>query len=778
MITVRALDTPCSAVSELIRSGKMEDPYFGLNEYRAAELINKKNSLFEQDFEITSDVLSKKYVLLSASGIDTVADIFLNGKCIAHTSDMFRTYEIDVKDVIKAGTNHICFEIVPPRKIMQETMPSSADREIHYIPSGCEKGNQYLRKAHSMSGWDWGIDLPDSGIYGDVSIKAFDSRIEDVHIRQEHRDGSVYIKAEMMTTDPGDLKASEIKIISPDMKNVWTARPGETVKIDKPELWWPNNLGAQPLYTVTIACGDDRRSYRIGLRTITVSRDETSWGREFCFMVNGVRFFAMGADYIPDDAIYPDITDEKLELMVKTARKSNYNMIRIWGGGYYPKDVFYDLCDRYGIVIWQDFMFACNIYDGSPQFLKDVEAEAADQIKRLRHHASLGMWCGNNEIESAWDHWEGFCDHSETLKQDYLKIFEEILPGSVEKHDGEHFYWPSSPSSGGHFERPDDENDGDTHYWAVWHGQLPFSDYLKHRFNFCSEFGFQSFPSVKTIKTYASEQDMNIFSRVMESHQKNDSANGKMLFYISENFQYPDNFENVVYVTQVLQALAVKAGVEHFRRNRGKCMGSLYWQMNDKWPVASWSSIDYFGRWKALQYYAVGFYAPVAGSLYIDGGTAYAFAANETAYGQKVKVSLKIKKFNFDIVNEVNAEITVGSFSSAEITRIDAPVSYDTFVDAEFSYEDGHTTEETALTVPYKHAELERPNLRINAESGNIRISADTYTPFVFLDFDDGDAVFDRNFFCITGKNEYDTAYRITDGKCSSPSVKSLRDTY
>lgn len=777
MIVKKLSNGPSSVAQRMLRDGTMPDPFYRINEYADADMLNAQENVFEFAGEVSREMLEKKHVILQASGIDTVADVKVNGVTVLHASDMFRTYETDVKGMLHEGGNTVRFEITPPRKIMRETKPSTPDREIHFVAAGCERGSQYIRKAHSMAGWDWGIDLPDSGIYGDVLIIAYDSRIEDVHIRQEHIGGKVIIKTDVCVTD-GDTGNVAVSVYAPDGKKLHEGAASQPVTIEKPELWWPNNLGSQPLYRVTLKYGDEEKEYNIGLRTLTVSRAENETGREFCFAVNGVKFFAMGADYIPDDAIYPRITDEKLECMVRTAHDSNFNMLRIWGGGYYPRDSFYDCCDRYGIVVWQDFMFACNVYDLTAGMETDIRNEAIDNIRRLRHHASLGLWCGNNEMESAWDHWGGYCDHSETLKSDYLKIFEEILPDAVRKYDGDHFYWPSSPSSGGHFDRPDDENDGDTHYWAVWHGELPFSDYLKHRFNFCSEFGFQSFPSMKTVRTYAREDDMNIFSRVMESHQKNDAANGKMLYYISQNFKLPEGFENIVYVTQILQAMAIKAGVEHFRRNRGKCMGALYWQLNDNWPVASWSSIDYFGRWKALQYAAVSFFAPVAGSLFVDGGIAHAYAANEIFSDIEVKVSLCIRKLDFTVVSSTETVKSIRAFSSAEIARIDAPVSYDSFIEAVFEYPDGHRTTETALTVPFKHLELKKPDIRVTMADGSVKVSSDTYTPFVYLDFDDGDAIFAKNYFDITDDRPVDISYHIISGKCSKIRVKSLEETY
>ncbi len=383
-----------------------------------------------------------------------------------------------------------------------------------------------------------------------------------------------------------------------------------TSSIHNPKLWWPNGYGDQPLYKVQVELLDEDGTVletitkRIGLRTLTISQEKDLWGKEFAFCVNGVKIFAMGGNYIPEDCIYSRITPEVQKYLLESCKRANFNCVRVWGGGYYPSDHFYDLCDEMGLIVWQDLMFACNVYDLTEEFEDNITKEITENVKRLRHHASLGLWCGNNEMESAWDHWPEVQSESKYLRADYIKMFEYVIPKAVRAADSETFFWQSSPSSGGCFDDPDDENRGDCHYWDVWHGQKPFTDYQKHYFRFCSEFGFQSFPCLKTVESFTEEKDRNIFSRVMENHQKNPAANGKILYYLSENFRYPENFRKLLYVSQILQGMAMKYGVDHWRRHRGRCMGTLYWQINDNWPVASWASIDYFGRWKALHYMA------------------------------------------------------------------------------------------------------------------------------------------------------------------------------
>jgi len=408
-------------------------------------------------------------------------------------------------------------------------------------------------------------------------------------------------------------------------------------------------------------------------------------------------------------------------------------------------------------------------------------------VVRLRHHASLALWCGNNEIESAWYHWPDFVNETPYVRADYIKQFEYLLPKAVREVDDTTFYWHSSPSSGGSLDNPDDANRGDTHYWSVWHGQLPFSDYQNHFFRFCSEFGFQSFPSTKTVATYTEPADRNIFSRVMESHQKNDSANGKMLYYVSENFRYPKDFESLLYVTQVLQAVAVKSGVEHWRRNRGRCMGTLYWQINDDWPVASWASIDYFGRWKPLHYMAKNFYAPGAGSIVrVADEEGYftkvaAHYQNETAQAMKVKLTLSLKTMDFKTIRTAEVETEVAPFSAqclltddyADVLsqemktsriparKVDAAGRYardEVFVEAVFEMTDAHgevqMQYESEALLPYKYMKLVKPTVQAQVTEQEkyfeITLHTDVYAPFVDLDFADADVIFSDNCINLT----------------------------
>ena len=646
-------EVPGSVLSVLLDAGAIPDPYVGRNEYAARELFCR-DYWFWREFELDSEFLENEEISLVCLGLDTLAKISINGKEVFYADNMHRRWEIPVKDVLRPGKNELRILFLSALNYIDE-YSYGENKEIQYVPCGAMKGNQLIRKAHSMFGWDWGPQLPDMGIFRDIFLEGWTGRkILDVRIHQKYDPKKADSAAEIrifaeFSSDEKKAENQKIRVwiadeetgeIQADLRedlgnfDFWE---GEFV-LEHPRLWWPNGYGEQPLYTVHMVLENPDGSVKqeqkrtIGIRTLTVSRERDEWGREFAFMVNGVKLFAMGANYIPEDCIYSRITEERQKYLLTSAKRAHFNCIRVWGGGYYPSDTFYELCDRLGLIVWQDLMFACNVYDATEAFLENCRQEVIDNVKRLRHHPCLGLWCGNNEIESAWHHWEDFQKESMYLRADYIKLFEQVLPRAVKEHDPDTFYWPSSPSSGGCFDDPDAESDGDCHYWDVWHGQKPFTDYRKHCFRFCSEFGFQSFPCLKTVKAFAEPEDWNIFSRVMESHQKNDAANGKILYYLSENFCYPSDFEQFLYVSQVLQAMAIQYGVEHWRRNRGRCMGTLYWQLNDNWPAASWSSIDYFGRWKALHYLARRFFAPMASSIAVNGQRAELFLENETLF--------------------------------------------------------------------------------------------------------------------------------------------------
>ena len=796
---------PGSVFNDLLEAGLIEDPFYRENEYKAKEIASHDYE-YIREFTADSDIAAQQRVVLVCEGLDTLADVYLNDAFVGHADNMHRIWEFDIKGMIRAGQNTIRIVFHSPiayieKKQAENPLWSSADTK---------EGFPHIRKCHSMFGWDWGPHIPDSGIWRSIYILAGkNERLADVYVTQEHSDGRVRLDVRARIECGMDCCCSTGKLwlrallAAPDgstaeyTKEVRSCEEHIIIDIDKPELWWPNGYGSQPLYGLSVElaevpeCGTqaafdvrlsggtesgcspdsmdqdfsilDRRFYRIGLRTIKVRREKDQWGESFEFVVNGVPVFAMGANYIPEDSLLSRCSRERTEKLIQNCVRANFNMIRVWGGGHYPHDYFYDLCDQYGLLVWQDFMFACAVYELTDEFAESIRKEAEDNIKRLRHHASLAIWCGNNEMEVAWVHWD--FPKTEKHRRHYLTMFEQILPEAVAEHDPATFYWPSSPSCGGGFDDPSSEDRGDVHYWDVWHGLKPFTDYRKFYFRFVSEFGFQSFPGIKTVKTFTLPEDRNIFSYVMENHQKNGAANGKILYYLSENFKYPKDFESLLITSQLLQAEAIKCGVEHWRRNRGRCMGAIYWQLNDCWPVASWSSIDYYGRWKALHYFARRFFAPVMISADEDGCKVSLHVCNETMAAFRGEVRWQLRDASSEVMRSGCLDAEIGPLASGEVCRLDfgdelGDRERRRSVYLEYSlYSGGECISSgTLLFVRNKHFGFIDPRIMadVTEESDRftIRLNSSAFAKYVALDLADADCIFSDNYFDLSAGDE------------------------
>lgn len=778
------MQIPGTVLSGLLAAGKIKDPFYRTNE-DATRALFWKDYVFTRTFDVDEELLAQQHIVLVCEGLDTLAEISINGTFLAKTDNMHRTWKFQAKKLLHPGKNEI--QIVF-RSVLRfiEDYPYEAHKKINYIPCGSMKGNQLLRKAHSMFGWDWGPQTIDAGIFRDIYLQGYShARIEDIRIHQQHaKNVSVQTSITLSESVPGQKLCVELSEDGADKplqtKLCKTNADGVAAVdfvIENPKLWWPNDYGDQPLYIVrTTLLDEDGTSLesitrRIGLRTLTINQEKDEWGNEFAFCVNGVKIFTRGGNYIPDDCLYTRITEKKLDYILESCRRAHFNCVRVWGGGYYPSDAFYDLCDEKGLIVWQDLMYACNVYDVTDAFAENCRQETYDNVRRLRHHASLGLWCGNNEIESAWDHWGDFQKETPYLRADYIRLFEEVLPKAVQEADGETFYWHSSPSSGGCFDNPDDANRGDTHYWDVWHGQKPFTDYRKYFFRFCSEFGFQSFPCAKTVNSFTLEDDRNIFSRVMESHQKNNAANGKMLYYLSENLRYPKDLTHLLYASQVLQGMAIKYGVDHWRRNRGRCMGTLYWQINDDWPAPSWSSIDYFGRWKALHYMAQKFYAPHAVSMTLEDHRCHVYFSNESFETTEYSLTLSIRDLSGNVLETYETKGNSPAFSAIETAVVDIcsweDQKDDVFLEAVIHTKDQKVLKDVETLVPYKYLNLKNPVISTEAEETNdafiLHISSDCFAPFVALDFDGADVIFSDNFFHLTDKTVQDIIVKKED---------------
>lgn len=767
-------DVPAMVADVLYNNGVIEDPYYGENEWLTYKELTKDYE-FTNVFVLTEEMQQGDELVLRCEGLDTVADIYINNEHVRFVNDMHRTYEIDIRQFVKPGENDIridfCSGIAYALK--------QHEKEPYYSTSDTVDGFSLVRKSHCSYGWDWGQKLPDIGIWRNISIISRQTaKITDVYIRQFHKKEEVTLdfEVELETLPCPWIEAEdlnlEIRITTPDGEVL--AYPYDQVKckdtyqiiINNPRLWWCRGFGEQPLYQAELILKHkdallEERRLRIGLRTLTVRTEEDEWGESFEFCINGISVFAMGANYIPEDSMYPRCSKERTDKLLRQCVNANYNSIRVWGGGYFCDDYFYDLCDEYGLIVWQDLLFACGVYRLHDDFVENVVQETTDNVKRLRHHACIGLWCGNNELEWGWSGWDmGFGDKLSD-KADYLKLFEWILPQTVKKIDPDRFYWLASPSSGGSFDDPNDQNRGDVHYWDVWHRLKPFTEYRKYHFRFCSEFGFQSFPSVKTIDTFAREEDKNIFSPVMENHQKNGGANGLILYYLSANFKYPTEFSKLIYVSQILQAEAIRYGVEHWRSSRGRCMGALYWQVNDCWPVASWSSLDYYNRWKPLHYYAKKFYAPVLLSALEKDGTVDYVVSNETRQAVGARIIWRIRNCSGTVVQEGEICETVeplaarncghrdySKFSGHTKTKRTHYLEYLLYIG------DREISRGTVLFCKPKHFSYQAPGLTYSVKEESdkfiLAITTENFAQYVFIDSPHFDFVASDNCFDIS----------------------------
>ncbi len=784
--SVREGTIPGSVYSFLLNNEEMEDPYYRDNELKSLALMDDDFTFF-RIFSVPPELLKCRKVLLHCDGLDTICEIFFNGSIVGNAYNMHRIWEFDITSYLKEGENEIKIVFHSPVKYIKNM------QEKDYIGGSrhAMQGFPHIRKAHCMYGWDWGPRLPDAGIWRDIYLLGVDSsRIEDVYITQHHYNGHVALTVNVKQSQSAEVC---ITVISPEGYETVLENEVKT-EIKDPELWWPRGYGQQPLYTVKTELWEngyvtDTDVKRIGLRTMTIVREKDQWGESFSHCVNGIQIFAMGADYIPEDNILSRITPQRTRRLLEQCAIANFNTIRIWGGGYYPDNFFYDICDELGLLVWQDFMFACANYHLTLDFEKNIRAEFIDNICRLRHHPSLGLWCGNNEMEMFQAQYQ--YNGTDKTRSDYIRMFEHIIPEVLREYDRDTFYWPASPSSGGGFDKPNDPDRGDVHYWEVWHGGVPFAEYRKYFFRYASEFGFQSFPSVKTIESFTLPEDRNIFSRVMEMHQRNEGANGKIMNYLSQTFLYPDNLETLIYASQLLQAEAMRYGIEHWRRNRGRCMGSIYWQLNDIWPVASWASIDYYGRWKALHYYAKRFFAPVMLSCCEIGETtdrisvvmepstietsSHLCLANETMNEISGIVRWYLRDSYARVLDSGEFSMKVPRLKSQWCDKLDFHCT--DFLNNYFSYEfiaDGvYVSGGTVLFTAPKHYHFKDPCLSYEIHDGKITVHAEAYAKSVEISSPDCDLLLSDNYFDMNGGS---VTVDILEGRPKSLKLRSVYD--
>ena len=794
---------PGDNVSALVSAGVIPDPTYRTNEL-AVRWIKDFQWSWSRKFEVPEDFLSAARIWLNIDSLDTAGKIFINGREVAVSENMFIRLRIEVKEFLKAGLNELTVVIAPMEEYIRKmaecvTVPPPAPPA-----AGGDQisGMNYIRKVQCHGGWDWGICLPVCGLYGDVCIESSDGpRLEYFYTEQEFYERICRITAVALIDSTVETTAGVDFTFNGEVKkvNAFLGRGKNRItavfELEDPELWYPAGYGAQPLYELSAACAGMSISRRIGLRKLETLCEKDEYGTSLKIRVNGIDIFAKGANWIPMDYLPSKFTAERYEKILSDAVAANMNILRVWGGGLYENEDFYRICDEKGILVWQDMMFACAIYPATEHFLDLVDKEITHQVRRLRDHACIALWCGDNECASVLQ-WHGKNDLRKTACYDRVN---QTIGKAVKKADESRIFRPSSPcNTPDDFTGTDDQQNGDIHYWAVWHGGQPFADFYNVKPRFCSEFGYQSFPSMNTVRRYTEKCDRNVTSPVMELHQKNVGGNTRIVEMFARYFRYPCGFENFVYLSQVQQAVAIRTAVEYWRTLKPYCMGTIYWQFNDNNPVASWASVDYYGNWKQLHYQAKRFYAPVlATAVPDDEHDSVSFHA-VSDIGEKLQGRLEISVLALadgKVLRNKTVPVELAPFAAEKAVSfnknellgdLESAFAVYTLVLCGKTQEYRSSGEYFAL--PWKRYEL--PDTEISGEiscSGggkwSLKLASDLPAFFVFAEFRDIRAVFSDNSLtllpgkCVELLFETDGEYSVDELK-EKLSIKDLSSSY
>ncbi len=794
---------PGTVFEALIEKSTIEDPFYGEREHEMSWIFDSEWQ-YEKKFDVNSDFLKHSKILLRFYGLDTISEVYLNDEKLGSTENMFLMYDFDVKSKLKISNNVLKIVFKSPTKTARQLIKKHGIR----LTTGMVAfpGVPYLRKAQYFFGWDWGPKLPDIGIWKSVEMIGYDNlkinsiypiqiikynkdphnikKLEEIStLKVESVKLDVKIEIDSIIEDVGTLNYKiRIELNSQEKEvfynEVYLKEKNQIVELTltEPHLWWTHDLGVPYLYDLTVSILNDgvidKKTQKLGIRDIQLIRNPDKWGETFYFLLNGVPIFAKGANWIPIDSFIP--RGKKLglyEMNLNYAKEANMNMVRVWGGGIYEDDLFFELCDELGIMVWQDFPFACAIFPYHEEFTENVKKEAIQNIKRLRHHPCLALWCGNNEIEQLWKLLLLLSNISDLdtiskFKKSYINLFEIILPGLVKEYDPTHPYWPSSPTNGRFQEKadPNSPDKGDSHFWRVWHGGARFSAYRSFNSRFMSEYGFESFPSMKTITTFCPPDQYRFYSPIMENHQKNSAGNKKIMRYMRRRFSIPKKFEQRVILSQITQAEAIEYGVEHWRRNRNDfhCMGSLYWQLNDCWPVASWSSLDYYGRWKALHYIAKKIYKPFYTSVKEERNYVELWITNDMRFSREGILNWNILNSQGTILLEGSENVRVPPCSSMMVRKVDVSTINKSIDDIRnnivfFSLESGETVHrgfrlfDNPKNFPLKDPEISFvvKELDKNKDLYSINMNSRNIALYVYIESDIIDFIASDNYFSM-----------------------------
>jgi beta-mannosidase len=808
---------PGTVHTDLLDNGIIHDPFFRLNE-KKLQWIDKIDWEYRTEFLLDDTLNENELSELTFEGLDTYAEVFLNDKLILQTDNMFRTYKVDVTNSVLSGINELRINFLSPinkgLELLannQYQLPATNDQSENGEMAD-KKVSPFVRKAPYHFGWDWGPRLVTSGIWKPIYLTIWNkARIKELFVNQLDIKANVaeiqihtvieaakYLSLSYKIIDVANnqLLASDNLDLEPGNNHIKTS-----IAINNPKLWWPNGHGEQNLYKfkVELYNGNDllaTKTVKTGLRSIKVVREPDAKGKSFYFEVNGLPVFAKGANYIPNDNFVTRVSNQKYMHILQSAVDANMNMIRVWGGGIYEYDRFYELCDSLGLMVWQDFMFACSMYPGNDDFIESVRLEAIDNVKRLRNHPSIALWCGNNEIETAWgeydENWGWGWKQLYTAYQRkqiwhaYDTLFYSVLPQVVKEFHTESFYWPSSPAADFRELAGYENTSGDMHYWGVWHGKEKFERFNEVIPRFMSEYGFQSFPDFTSVKKYTIEEDWNIESDVMVSHQRSGIGNLRIKEYMGWDYRIPTNFEHFLYVGQVLQAEGMKTGIEAHRRNKPYCMGTLYWQLNDCWPVASWSSIDYYGKWKAMHYFVKDAYKPYAISMLTHNKKLEVWLISDKRIACEATLELTLLNFNGKELYKKSMEVNLSADTSFRIHQIllEKLMQYgqanNQVLLAELRQGNEVLASNRFYFVKPKNLALQKVKPQMVFSNGKLEISSNVLIKNVYL-FTDDEAVFGNNYFdVLPGKNYIVDVKPNTNTAFDVNRVKflSLVDTY